>query len=183
MEFQWKAFGWSLSHLPFPFHGNSHFFPRNSDGNGRNPGASRNDSHGNPWKFRWNSIGILWESSLYILSKIVTTSGIEHLAPGHITCKNQASILQLHHKGNKIKATDLNKYCFATATAIWNVGKRRRSICVVNNQQHFSSNHHPRHHRNPHTATHSRHRLPATTAHTHTHQRPNQRQHGTPRHH
>ena len=28
MEFVWKAFGWSLSHLGFHFHGNSHFFPR-----------------------------------------------------------------------------------------------------------------------------------------------------------
>ena len=54
MEFLWKAFGWSLSHLGFHFHGNSHFFPRNSNGNGQNPGASRNDSQWNPW----DSIGI-----------------------------------------------------------------------------------------------------------------------------
>jgi len=65
MEFQWKAIGWSLSHFGFQFHGNSNFFPRNSNGNGRNPRASRNDSHGNPWnsigillKFRWNPMGI-----------------------------------------------------------------------------------------------------------------------------
>ena len=62
MEFLWKASGWSLSHLGFHFHGNSHFFPRNSDGNGRNPGASRNDSQWNHsigilLKFRWNSVG------------------------------------------------------------------------------------------------------------------------------
>ena len=64
MEFLWKAFGWSLSHLGFHFHGNSHFFPRNSNGNGRNPGGSRNDSQWNPWdsigiplKFCWNSVG------------------------------------------------------------------------------------------------------------------------------
>jgi len=47
MEFLWKAIGWSLSHFGFQFHGNSDFFPRNSNGNGQNPGASGNDSHGN----------------------------------------------------------------------------------------------------------------------------------------
>ena len=64
MEFLWKAFGWSLSHLDFLFHGNSNFFPRNSDGNGWNPGASGNDSQWNPWdsvgiplKFHWNCVG------------------------------------------------------------------------------------------------------------------------------
>ena len=64
MEFLWKAFGWSLSHLGFHFHGNSHFFPRNSNGNGQNPGASGNDSQWNPMdsigiplKFHWNSVG------------------------------------------------------------------------------------------------------------------------------
>ena len=54
MKFQWKAIGWTLSHFGFQFHGNSHFFVRNSNGNGWNPRASRNDSQ-NPW----NSIGIL----------------------------------------------------------------------------------------------------------------------------
>ena len=64
MEFLWKAFGWSLSHLGFLFHGNSHFFPRNSNGNGWNLGSSGNDSQWNPWdsigillKFCWNSMG------------------------------------------------------------------------------------------------------------------------------
>ena len=56
MEFLWKAFGWSLSQLGSHFHGNSHFFPRNSDGNGRNPGASGNHSHGNPLDFLPNSM-------------------------------------------------------------------------------------------------------------------------------
>ena len=72
MEFLWKAFGWSLSHLGFHLHGNSHFFTRNSNGNGQNPGASGNDSQWNPWdsigiplKFRWNSMG----NSLIVIVK------------------------------------------------------------------------------------------------------------------
>ena len=59
MEFLWKAFGWSLSHLGFHFHGNSHFFPRNSNGNGQNPRASGNDSRWNPWDSIGNRIIVI----------------------------------------------------------------------------------------------------------------------------
>ena len=90
MEFLWKEFGWSLSHLGFLFHGNSHFFPRNSDGNGWNPGASGNDFQWNPWdsigiplEFHWNSVG----NSLLVIIKNSTiakhrtlTSTIHHVS-------------------------------------------------------------------------------------------------------
>ena len=47
MEFLWKAFGWSLSHL----------VSISVNGNGQNPGASRNYSQWNPW----DSVVILLE--------------------------------------------------------------------------------------------------------------------------
>ena len=85
MEFLWKAFDWSLSHLGFHFHGNSHFFPRNSNGNGRNLGASRNDSQWNPWdsigiplKFRWNSMGnsfiVIVKNSIIVKNRTLTSA-------------------------------------------------------------------------------------------------------------
>ena len=57
MEFQWKALCWGTSHFGLQFHGNSHFFLRNSDRDCWNPGASRSNSQWNPM----DSIGILLE--------------------------------------------------------------------------------------------------------------------------
>ena len=96
MEFLWKAFGWSLSHLGFHFHGNSHFFLRNSDGNGQNPGASGNDSWWNPMdsigippKFRWNSIG----NSIIVIVKNSTTTRNWTLTSVRHHVSNQVGIL------------------------------------------------------------------------------------------
>ena len=96
MEFLWKAFGWSLSHLGFLFHGNSNFFPRNSDGNGWNPGASGNDSQWNPWdsvgiplKFRWNSMG----NSLIVIVKNSTIVKNRTLASATHHVRERKSIL------------------------------------------------------------------------------------------
>ena len=96
MEFLWKAFGWSLSHLGFHFHGNSHFFPRNSNGNGQNPGASGNDSWWNPWdsigiplEFRWNSIG----NSIIVIVKNKSTTRDWTLASVRHHMSNEVAIL------------------------------------------------------------------------------------------
>ena len=96
MEFLWKAFGWSLSHLGFLFHGNSHFFPRNSNGNGWNPGASGNDSQWNLWdsigiplEFHWNSVG----NSLLVIIKNSTIAKNRTLASAIHHVSERKSIL------------------------------------------------------------------------------------------
>jgi len=94
MEFLWKAIGWSLSHFAFQFHGNSDFFPRNSNGNGRNPGASGNDSHGNPWnsigiplKFRRNPMGI---TIIYIVKNSYNIKNRTLGSRTHHVCKESS---------------------------------------------------------------------------------------------
>ena len=72
------------------------FFPRNSDGNGWNPGASGNDSQWNPWdsigiplKFRWNSMG----NSLIVIVKNSTIVKNQTLASATHHVREQKSIL------------------------------------------------------------------------------------------
>ena len=64
MGFLWEAFAWSLSHLGFHFHGNSHLFPRNSNENGRNMGEPlgmiSSGMQGIPLEFHGKQLFRLW---------------------------------------------------------------------------------------------------------------------------
>ena len=81
MEFLWKAFGWSLSHLGFHFHGNSHFFQGILMEMVRirePPGMIPNGIHGIPLEFRWNSMGnsfkVIVKNSAMVKNRTLTST-------------------------------------------------------------------------------------------------------------